>query len=108
MRETVTIDFLKKGYEGKVYSGRKRGELARQDFRVNELDESNIKVDVIIPQHLFSLTSSFFLGMFGPTLKKLGSKSKFKEKYNLKGSSIILEEIDEYIDRELRRTTPSM
>lgn len=102
--ETVNINFENSGYKGKVFSGRSRGELARKQFNLNDLDNRDIRVNVVVPNGLFSLTSSFFLGMFGPTLRTLGSKERFQQKYHFTGPEPILEELDQYIDTELRRS----
>ncbi|MDT8505423.1 hypothetical protein OYC61_014050 [Alcaligenes nematophilus] len=104
VNSTVIIDFQKRGFEGKVFSGRRRGELARDEFDLDSLDKKNVKVQVIVPSSLFSLTSSFFLGMFGPTLRSLDSKSQFQSKYHFEGPATILEEVNQYIDTELRRS----
>lgn len=99
----VVVDFQKQGFKDRVFSGWRRGKLARKEFEVDKLDNLEVKVNVVIPEDLYCLTKSFFLGMFGPTLKAMKSKLEFKEKYNLVGPAHILEEIDEYIDIEMRR-----
>ncbi|MBD9476163.1 hypothetical protein IB268_24835 [Achromobacter sp. ACM01] len=104
MSETVIIDFQQRGYEGRVYSGRPRGELARRELGIDRLDAAtNVDVEVRVPDKLYGLTSSFFLGLFGPSLNFFGSKEAFQKKYKIIASRPIMEEIDEYIETELRR-----
>ena len=67
--------YLKDYVEGKkVLAGRTNGENIRKKESENE------KIEIIIPNDVFSFNSSYFLGMFGESVKKLG-KEKFEEKY---------------------------
>ena len=64
----------------KVLAGRTNGENIRQKINLEKKEKENEKIEIIIPNDVFSFNSSYFLGMFGESVKKLG-KEKFEEKY---------------------------
>ena len=64
----------------KVLAGRTNGENIRQKINLEKIEKENEKIEIIIPNGVFSFNSSYFLGMFGESVKKLG-KEKFEEKY---------------------------
>ena len=80
MSKVETIDFSK--IEGPVYTGRGRGEDLRKLLKVDQLDSAENIVNVIIPNSTYSISSSFFLGLFGPSIIKSGSKDAFFNHYH--------------------------
>jgi hypothetical protein len=93
-----------KNFEGRVLSGRNRGQLARQKFSLEEFDQDpDIQVDVKVPDSIRIITSSFFLGLFGPSILRLGSKDAFKQKFHIQATSGIEQDADRYIDLALQR-----
>lgn len=96
----MVIDFAK--YPGPVYTGRPRGELIRRELSLDAIDDSETKVDVKIPQGTYSLTSSFFLGMFGPSVLKAGSQEVFFEKYHFETTPALFEAFNDYVTRALQ------
>ena len=86
----------------KVLAGRTNGEDIRKKINLEKIENENKKIEIIIPNDVFSFNSSYFLGMFGESVKKLG-KEKFEEKYqfNTKNESIrmnIKDGIDEALN----------
>lgn len=77
-----------KNYIGrkKVLAGRDNGEDIRQKINLEKIENENEKIEIIIPKDVFSFNSSYFLGMFGESVKKLG-KEKFEEKYQFNTSN---------------------
>jgi hypothetical protein len=71
----------------RVFAGRSRGEAVRMAANLNEADQSGEPVEIHIPEDTFSVNSSFFLGMFGGSIRALGEE-KFKEKYRFVGKDI--------------------
>lgn len=94
----VTLD----DFQGKILSGRERGTEARTLKKIDDLDNQPNKIEVHFPEGLWSVSSSFFLGMFGPSIIKFGSKSAFKSKYSFVTKQSILGLIDGYIDFALQ------
>ena len=64
--------------------GREFGRATRKEANLDELDElgPGVKVSVCVNDDTYSMSSSFFIGMFEDSIKKLG-KDKFLEKYKL-------------------------
>lgn len=87
----------------RVFSGRKRGEGVRKSLRVDELDSQPDEVVVKIPEDTFTVTSSFFLGLFGDSIQRLGEK-QFREKYRFDGPA--METIEDSIRYAARAISP--
>lgn len=96
----MIIDFEKLGMP--VFTGRPRGEDARRKLGLDLVDQGGGTVEVIIPQDIYTLTSSYFLGLFGPSVRKYGRKSEFLEHYRFKAPPRVSERLDEWVDRALR------
>ena len=73
------IDLAK--HQGPVFSGRERGVQVRELERLDEADQKQETLDVRIPPGTYSVTSSFFLGMFGPSIVRAGSTDAFFRKF---------------------------
>jgi hypothetical protein len=94
------IDFSILG--GKVYIGRENGQLARDYFHIDEYDlDINAHVNVVFPESSKSLSSSFFLAMFGKSIITLGSQEAFIDKYKFTAKPQILQQIEQSINRAL-------
>ncbi len=65
----------------KVLAGRDNGANIRQTINLEKIESENEKIEVIIPTEVYSFNSSYFLGMFGESVKKFG-KEGFEKKYN--------------------------
>ncbi len=100
MTETLVIDFSK--YNGPVYTGRERGARLRAELALDSVDESGKAVQVSIPENTYTVTSSFFLGLFGPSVVKAGSKDKFYNQYHFKTPAFLRPDVDGYIARALQ------
>ena len=69
------IDFGR--IEGPVYTGRDRGASLRRDLDVDAMDSTNAPVEVRIPKSTYTISSSFFLGLFGPSVVRAGINFRF-------------------------------
>ncbi len=90
--------------DSRVLSGRDRGIECRKQFALDRVDKGTDTVEVIIPPSIYSLNTSFFLGLFGDSVRKL-TKSKFLEKYHFEGDPVHLTTVQEGIDRALKEST---
>ena len=64
-----------------VLSGRELGDNLRKNFKLNELDNNDKQYEIVFPENIISISTSFFLAMFGESVRKYGSKEKFEDKY---------------------------
>lgn len=70
-----------------ILAGREKGEKLKKLLNLQELESDTITI--IVPESIYTITTSFFVGMFGDTVKRLGQE-KFLEIYNFVG-------LDDYI-----------
>ena len=63
-----------------VLAGRDRGEKARKEEGLDQLDRGDSVVTVVIPDSVYSVNSSFFLGMFDKSIQLLGADD-FRRRY---------------------------
>lgn len=102
--KTMEIDLS--AYDGPVYSGRSRGEALREKLALDHVDiDHNVRVHVTIPEDTYSVTSSFFLGLFGPSIVKAGSAGDFYAKFEISGKEAITERLASFVDRALQQKT---
>lgn len=85
----------------RVFAGRERGAKVREAAKVDELDGVDEVVEVRVPDDLFSVNSSFFLGMFGPSIRFLG-ETEFRRRYRFVGKNI--QRVTEECIKEALRT----
>jgi len=76
---TLTVDLTQ--VAGPVYSGRDRGVALRQRYKLDTEEDHADHVKVVIPESAYTVSSSFFLGLFGPSVRKCGSVDKFEQKF---------------------------
>lgn len=96
---SVNIDLSK--FNGPVYAGRARGESARVQVKLDQIDNSASVVEVIVPDDTYTVTSSFFLGMFGPSVIKAGTRDEFVKRFHFKSPSFLKDDFEEYISYAL-------
>lgn len=105
MATPTVIDM--KAYQGgvRVLSGRDRGSEARQHAGLASLDaQPEAEVIVRIPDDLVFIASSFFLGMFGDSIRRFG-ETEFRRRYQFQGpySEHVLRDV---IREALKRGSP--
>jgi hypothetical protein len=88
----------------KVFAGRERGKFWRVKFRIDELDESTETIRVVVPEDILSLNISFFLNLFGESIRKLGREG-FRAHYLFENDPILTPVIDQGIEQALKRSS---
>lgn len=99
-QKKMNIDFRR--FDGPVYTGRSRGERLREQLKLDKIDFENFEIEVVIPEDTYTVTSSFFLGLFGPSVVRLGSKDAFYRKFHFKTPEFLRQDLDGYIARALQ------
>jgi hypothetical protein len=87
-----------------VLSGRDCGEEFRRRFKLEDEDRREEPVHVLIPDEIISMNTSFFLGLFAPSVRRLGP-TKFFEKYNFECDDIHMSTIREGVIRAMKEHT---
>lgn len=86
--KTVDLtDYHTKGV--RIMSGRGRGVSVREKADIEHWDdqlaeESGATVTVVIPAEVVFVASSFYLGLFGPSIRRFGADG-FEERYRFEG-----------------------
>jgi hypothetical protein len=94
---TRTIDLEELTGHGKVQnlSGRLRGLAAREKFQLDELDSDADDIEVIVPSYVYSLTPSFFQGLFGDSVRAFGNDSaKFMAHFRFTAPAVVLQQVE--------------
>lgn len=102
------MEILLNDYRSKnvlVFSGRDRGELVRKSSNLDELEERYDRIDIVIPEDIISFNTSFFLGMFGDSVRKFKIEG-FENKYFFINSERFSENIREGKARALKEQNP--
>jgi hypothetical protein len=100
----LDLDKARTSRESRVLSGRERGIECRQRFNVARLDSAPGIVVVSIPSDIYSVNTSFFLGLFGESVRALG-KDAFTDKYKFQCDDVHRETIAGGIDRALKESS---
>lgn len=90
------LNFEKLG--GPVFVGRANGLAARKRAKIDKLDGWERTVEVIIPDDTYSVNSSFFLGMFGSSMIRFGSKEHFNAHYHFRAPERVLKNLWSVLD----------
>lgn len=101
---TLDLNEVRQPRDSRFLSGRPSGENARRHFKLDSLDKSDDRAEVSVPDDLYSVNLSFFLGMFGPSVRKIGAEG-FREKYVFKGRPIHQKTVEEGISRAVAEAT---
>ena len=104
-----TLDLSRLTEGGRVHNltGRDLGRRAREEYEISRLDDAEGSVEVVVPEDVFLITPSFFIGMFSQSVIRLGSVEAFFDKYNFRSPPQVLRQIHDAARRTLivaRRT----
>jgi hypothetical protein len=100
----LSIDFERLG--GPLYAGRDRGELARQKYQLDDADKDRAEVEVSVPEQTYTVTSSFFLGLFGDSVRAAGSSEEFFRRFHFRMPDRMVVKFRDFADRALREKKP--
>jgi len=71
---------------------------------LDSVDTTATLIDVFIPEDTLAVTSSFFLGLFGPSVRRLGEEG-FRNVFKFSGATFALA-LDEGIRQALADDSP--
>lgn len=87
-----------------ILSGREKGEKLRKTLNLELLEEQQDFIEIVIPDSIVSFNSSFFLGLFTPSIKKYKTKQCFFKKYIFICDEFIKKDIEDGVDEALKHT----
>lgn len=82
MENINVMDYDKKMEDMLVLSGRELGYQIRTKMNLDKVDIDGKKYKIIFPKNIISISTSFFLALFGESVRKCGNKEEFLNKYN--------------------------
>jgi hypothetical protein len=100
----IDLNDVRTSFESRVLSGRERGFECREQFNLERVDATPDRVLVLIPKDIYSLNTSFFLGLFGDSVRRFG-RDGFLAKYRFDCDEVHRETINYGIDRALKGAT---
>ena len=89
----------------KIFCGRDEGTLVRKKLNLDEFDDTDDTMHLYISSEVHSITSSFFLSCFGPSIRNLG-EIEFRRKYIFECDTVLLSNVDDGISRALKTSFP--
>lgn len=98
----IDLARARSGADVDVLAGRDKGEYWRNQFHVDTLDLADEQVHVRVPANLSLLSLSFFLNLFGKSVRTFGREA-FMNKYHFEGNDGIIPQIEEGIAQALKR-----
>lgn len=98
--QNVTLDFELIPIPTKtVYTGYENGVAAREVFKLDELDDYDVRITFNIPENTYSISDSFWRGLLDDSLNKFGDKQSARQKFFATGSSVFETSMYSYISR---------
>jgi hypothetical protein len=94
MTKLINLGELTRGGEVHNLSGHERGLAARAHFELDAADVGPEPVEVVVPPDVYTLTPSFFQGMFANSVTKAGNRPNFLKRFSFKASPIVMRQIE--------------
>ena len=101
---TVDLAKARTSRDAKVFAGRERGKHWRSQFRLDDLDKAPEAIEVLIPADIIAVNISFFLSMFGESVRELGTQG-FREHYKFVCSPDLFPLIDLGIEQAVKSSS---
>jgi hypothetical protein len=101
--KTIDLDQARTSKNAKVFSGRERGKYWRRQFRLDELDRADHRVTVVVPDDILALNLSFFLSLFGESVRFLGPEG-FRDKYEFRCDPSLNPQIEQGVEQALKKS----
>ena len=76
MENINVMDYDKKMEDMLVLSGRELGYQIRTKMNLDKVDIDGKKYKIIFPKNIISISTSFFLALFGESVRKCGNKEE--------------------------------
>lgn len=99
--QVLNLDVLTDNGRVKNLAGKERGQAARQQLKIDELDTSPDVIEIIVPAYVDTISPSFFQGLFSGSIQRLAGKAGFLQKYRFSAS----EQARQWIDLGIRNAT---
>lgn len=95
----INLDAVANKGQVRNLAGKPRGEAARVAFHLDEVDHASDVVTVEVPDYIYAISSSFFLGLFSRSVVALGGIEGFLNHYRFRASDTVMRQIYHGLDR---------
>lgn len=99
----IDLGDLTNNGEVRNLSGHERGVAARAKFDLDALDKDSAEVVIGVPEDLYSVSPSFFQGMFAASVRACGNRDGFLKRFHFDAPVVVLRQIDSGIAASLRK-----
>lgn len=82
--ETIYLDSKYRGANSNCFTGRKEGQEARKELKLDEKDSDSNSYAIQIPASTTSFNASFYLGLLFASIAKFRTMEAFDAKYVIK------------------------
>jgi hypothetical protein len=93
-KQQIDLGTLTGGGKVRNLSGHDKGVAARQKFQLTELDLTDDPIEILVPDYMYAVSSSFVQGMFAESLSALGSRDAFFNHYRFNANSSMIRQIE--------------
>lgn len=83
-----------------ILSGFAEGKKMRSRLKLDQADAKGALVEVVIPERIMALTPSYFMGLFGPSIRRTCVED-FRIRYHFTCSDLIRRNIEDGIQAVL-------
>jgi hypothetical protein len=102
MQEPIVINIEFASLGGPTYIGRSNGEAARRKIGLATAeDDILVSFNIDIPDSTYNINSSYFLGLFGDSIRKSGSAGSFLARYRFETHGKSYRAIERGVERAL-------
>lgn len=93
------IDLAPLTDDGRVHnlSGKAKGQDARVALGIDQLDRASEPVDVVVPDDVYAISPSFFLGLFSQSISRFGSREAFLSHYVFRADNVVMDQVNDGI-----------
>ena len=92
--------------EPPLFVSRQKGIACRQKHDLDKLDHQINPIRIIFPKNTYTLSSGFFLGLFGKSIRQIGNRKRFLAHYIFTGPTHIISKINKFTHAALRNKKP--
>lgn len=95
----IDLDIVANKGSVRNLSGKPRGEAARREFNLDAVDARGEQVTIRVPDYIYAISSSYFLGLFSQSVTRYRSAEGFLQHYKFEADDVIMKQVLHGIDR---------
>ena len=103
----AAIDLAPLTDHGRVHnlSGKAKGQDARAALNIDKFDQAPDPVEVLVPDDIYAISPSFFLGLFSQSIARFGSRDAFLKHYLFRADDVVMDQVNDGIRQHFIATS---